>query len=87
VESFNGKLRDELPNRELFLIMDEASWVTDRWRLDYNHQRPHSDLKYQTPAVYAATCVQQAFATLRPAEHSQTSSPQFSHSEWIKHQE
>ena len=54
VESFNGKLRDELLNGELFLSLAEARWVLDRWRLDYNHRRPHSSLDYQTPAVFAA---------------------------------
>jgi putative transposase len=54
VESFNGKLRDELLNGELFLSLAEARWVVDRWRLDYNHHRPHSSLKYQTPAAFAA---------------------------------
>jgi transposase InsO family protein len=56
VESFNGKLRDELLNRELFLSLEEARWVIDRWRLDYNHRRVHSSLDYQTPAAYAARC-------------------------------
>lgn len=56
VESFNGKLRDELLNRELFLSLEEARWVIDRWRLDYNHRRLHSALEYQTPAAYAARC-------------------------------
>ncbi|MDB4331783.1 DDE-type integrase/transposase/recombinase [bacterium] len=37
VESFNGTLRDELPNREIFLSFEEARWVMDRLRLDYNH--------------------------------------------------
>jgi len=60
VESFNGKLRDELLNRELFLSLAEARWVVDRWRLDYNHRRPHSSLDYQTPAAYAAGCVASA---------------------------
>ncbi len=54
VESFKGRLRDELLNRELFLSLDDARWVIDRWRLDYNHRRPHSSLDYQTPAAYAA---------------------------------
>ena len=49
MESFNGKLRDELLNRELFLNLQEA-----RWRLDYNRHRIHSSLNYQTPAAYAA---------------------------------
>ena len=55
VESFKGKLRDELLNRELFLGLDEARCVLDEWRLDYNHHRPHSGIKWQTPAAYAAT--------------------------------
>ena len=54
VESFNGKLRDELLNRELFLGLAEARYVLVEWRLDYNHRRPHSALGWQTPAVFAA---------------------------------
>jgi transposase InsO family protein len=56
VESFNGKLRDELLNGELFLSLAEARWVIDRWRLDYNHHRLHSSIDYQTPAAFAARC-------------------------------
>ena len=70
VESFNGKLRDELLNRELFLSIEEARWVIDRWRLDYNHHRIHSALNYQIPAAYAAGCVLPASATPQPPEHS-----------------
>ena len=55
VESFNSKLRDELLNRELFLSLEEARWVIDQWQLDYNQQRPHSGIDYQTPAAYAAS--------------------------------
>lgn len=55
VESFNGKLRDELLNRELFLSLAEARYVLDEWRLEYNHRRPHSGIGWQTPAGYAAT--------------------------------
>ena len=51
MESFNGKLRDELLNRELFLSLAEARYVLDEWRLDYNHRRPHSALGWQTPAA------------------------------------
>ena len=54
VESFNGKLRDELLNRELFLSLAEARCVVDEWRLDYNHHRPHSSLAWQTPAAFSA---------------------------------
>ena len=54
VESFNGKLRDELLDRELFLILPEARVVLDQWRVDYNHRRPHGGLKWMTPAAYVA---------------------------------
>jgi putative transposase len=57
VESFNGKLRDELLNRELFLSVPEARFVLDEWRLEYNHRRPHSSLNWQTPAAYAAQMI------------------------------
>ena len=55
--SFNGKFRDELLNRELFLELEDARWVIDGWRLDYNHRRRHSALGCHTPADFAATCV------------------------------
>jgi putative transposase len=57
VESFNGKLRDELLNRELFLSVPEARYVLDEWRAEYNHRRPHSSLGWQTPAAYAAKLI------------------------------
>lgn len=56
VESFNGKLRDECLNGELFLNQTETRYVADRWRLDYNHHRPHSMLNWATPAEFAARC-------------------------------
>jgi len=60
VESFNGKLRDELLNGELFLSLAEARYVIDQWRLDYNHRRPHSSLNWQTPAAFAAKLTESA---------------------------
>jgi putative transposase len=75
VESFNGKLRDELLNRELFLSLDEAQWVIDRWRLDYNHHRMHSALDYQTPAAFAARCVASVRATPSLQQHSRSLNP------------
>ncbi|MGB2753974.1 MAG: integrase core domain-containing protein [Phycisphaerae bacterium] len=54
VESFNGRLRDELLNRELFLSLPEARYVLDEWRLEYNHRRPHRGIRWQTPAAFAA---------------------------------
>jgi transposase InsO family protein len=53
VESFIGKLRDELLNREIFYTLTEASVLVDRWRRDYNWKRPHSALGYRPPAPQA----------------------------------
>ncbi len=53
-ESFNGKLRDELLNGELFTSLTEAKVVTEDWRMAYNHRRPHSSLGYETPAAFSA---------------------------------
>ena len=60
MESFNSRFRDELLNCELFTGLADARWVVDRWRLDYNHHRPHSSLDYQTPAAFAARCAASA---------------------------
>ena len=70
IESFNGKLRDECLNAELFLSLAEARYIVDRWRLDYNHHRPHSMLGWQSPAAFAATCVPSDSATPHPSEHT-----------------
>ena len=53
VESFNGKLRDELLNRELFYTLWEAKVLIERWRMQYNRLRPHSALGYRPPAPEA----------------------------------
>jgi putative transposase len=53
VESFNGRLRDELLNRELFLSLPEARYVLDEWREEYNERRPHGGLDWRTPAAFA----------------------------------
>ncbi len=50
VESFNGKLRDELLDREIFYTLTEAQILTERWRRQYNTVRPHSALGYRPPA-------------------------------------
>lgn len=49
VESFNGKLRDELLNREIFYTLTEAEVLLERWRIHYNTKRPHSSLGYRPP--------------------------------------
>ena len=64
IESFNGRLRDELLNRELFLNINELRYVVDRWRMDYNHYRPHSSLGYMAPAAFAMTFQSSDSATL-----------------------
>lgn len=53
-ESFNGRLRDELLEQELFGSLEEAKLLSRRWQYEYNHERPHSSLGYRTPAEYAA---------------------------------
>ena len=53
-ESFNGRMRDELLNESLFLGLDHARTKLKSWVEDYNNQRPHSAIGYQTPAAYAA---------------------------------
>lgn len=52
-ESFNSIFRDELLNRELFANIDEAQVLIERWRIEYNEQRPHGALDYKTPTEYA----------------------------------
>ena len=52
-ESFNGKLRDELLNETLFGSLADARAKLAAWRRDYNEVRPHSSLRYLTPADYA----------------------------------
>ena len=53
VESFNGKLMNELLDRELFDTLWEVQVLTEQWRHEYNHQRPHSALGYRPPAPEA----------------------------------
>jgi len=53
IESFNGKLRDELLNGESFTTLLEAQVLIENWRKEYNHIRPHSSLGYRPPAPEA----------------------------------
>jgi transposase InsO family protein len=52
-ESFNGKLRDELLNGEIFYTLKETKTVIEAWRRHYNAIRPHSSLGYRPPAPQA----------------------------------
>jgi putative transposase len=54
IESFNGRMRDELLNESLFFDLDSARAMIAAWVADYNLARPHSSLGYLTPAAYAA---------------------------------
>ena len=78
IESFNGKLRDELLRGELFDTLWEAKVLIERWRQEYNTIRPHSSLGYRPPAPeaqssFAASCGatplrrQQSLAILSPS--------------------
>ncbi len=66
-ESFIGRLRDELLNETLFRSLPHARAMLETWRIDYNHNRPHSRLGWMSPAIYAA---QRRSAALRSADGS-----------------
>jgi putative transposase len=68
IESFNGKLRDELLDRELFDTLLEAKVLVERWRRYYNTVRPHSSLGYQPPAPEASQPLSLASATPQRAK-------------------
>jgi len=53
IESFNGKLRDELLNGEIFTTLIEAKVLIEEWKKEYNQVRPHSSLGYKPPAPEA----------------------------------
>jgi putative transposase len=55
IESFNGRMRDELLNESLFFGLDHARSAILEWAQDYNTTRPHSSLGYRTPVTFAAT--------------------------------
>ena len=64
VESFNGRLKDELLASELQPSLAEARWLLDRYRHEDNHHRRHSSLGYQTPAEYTASLDEAGFANV-----------------------
>ena len=59
VESFIGRLRDELLNEEVFDTLDQARCLLARWRHDYNHARPHTSLGGRAPAAQRALVLDQ----------------------------
>lgn len=64
IESFNGKLRDELLNGEIFYSLKEAKVIIELWRKEYNSVRPHSALQYRPPAPEAMLTPQLAVPLL-----------------------
>lgn len=70
IESFNGRLRDELLNEMLFSSLSHARAVLAIWRADYNGSRPHSQLGWQTPAEFASTFNPRRALALRHAKSS-----------------
>jgi len=67
VESFNGRLRDELLNGEIFTTLKEAQIVIESWRQHYNRVRPHSSLGYKPPAPEVVWPASPAVESARPA--------------------
>ena len=62
IESFNGRLRDECLNTEVFLSLADAREKIESWRRDYNQRRPHSSLADRTPEEFARTVGVRPFA-------------------------
>jgi putative transposase len=71
-ESFHGRLRDEFLATEVFESLVAARKLTQTWRDDYNHHRPHSSLGYVTPAEFAARCAASVRPTASLQQHSGT---------------
>ena len=74
-ESFIGRMRDEVLDRELFTSVLEAQVVLSDWQDEYNSERPHGALDHQTPAEFAARCASASSAPLRLPMHSETKEP------------
>jgi putative transposase len=70
IESFNGRRRDEFLNETLFPSLPHARTTLAVWRADYNTERPHSSLGWQTPAEFAKTFTPQRGLTLRNPQNS-----------------
>ena len=69
VESFNGTCRNECLNEHWFISLDEARSLIEDWRIDYNQNRPHSSLGFQTPAEFANQPRQQTTSTTAGNSH------------------
>ncbi|WP_233553421.1 integrase core domain-containing protein, partial [Teichococcus wenyumeiae] len=74
VHPINGKLRDELLDREIFCSLREAEVLIERWRRHYNTVRPHSALGYRPPAPKTVLPHLTGFASA-PLRHAQPGAP------------
>lgn len=72
IESFNGRLRDECLNVQLFFSLHDAREKLERWRQDYNHCRPHSSLGDLAPTIFAERTVTKYNYGLPEAENLST---------------
>jgi putative transposase len=75
MESFNGRLRDELLNETLFHSLAHARAMLQAWRCDYNEQRPHSKLDWLRPSAFASTLFPRRDLALRYAQGSAPDDP------------
>ncbi len=67
IESFNGRFRDECLNENWFLSLEHARGIIEKWRIDYNNERPHSSLGYLTPEEFIRQ-ESEKFSTGMPVE-------------------
>lgn len=67
-ESFHSRVRDECLNEHWFLSLSDARQIVEGWRQDYNAERPHSALGYQTPAEFAQRAATATAAAARPKD-------------------
>ena len=70
IESFNGRLRDELLNETLFTSLAQARVALECWRHDYNGSRPHSKLGWKSPSEFAFSFHPRRDLALRSANGS-----------------
>ena len=70
IESFNGRLRDELLNETLFSSLAQAKAALATWKVDYNTSRPHSQIGWRTPTEFAATFPPRRALALRQTKGS-----------------
>ncbi len=82
-ESFHSRLRNEFLATEEFESLTAARRLSTLWQDDYNLNRPHSSLEYQTPAEFAARCAASAPATPALQQHSELTCPDL-HNDWIR---